>query len=106
MSEQNQTEPEFDTVEDFSWEPIPFKIYDIDSNDSILEGHHNFWNIFGTRIIANNMMPNWQFQELVEYYVQNRMDRDLHNIRWSVEYAYDIHTKNPIPSSDQDSEIS
>lgn len=100
MTEQNQTEPEYDTVEDFNWEPISFKIYNIDSD------HYNIWNIFGTKVLANNLMPNWQFQELVEYYVQSRMDEHLHNFRWSVSYAYDIHSKNPIPSSDEDSEVS
>jgi hypothetical protein len=100
MNEQNQTEPEFDTVEDFSWEPIPFKIYDIDSE------HYDIWDIFGTKVVANNMMPYWQFNELAKNYVQDRMDSYLYNLGWSVEYAYDIHTKNPIFSSDEDSQIS
>jgi hypothetical protein len=101
MTNLNLLEADSDSVVNFNWEPISFKIFDIPENDT-----YDIWDIHGIKILANNMLAHWQFQELVEYYVQNRMDKDLHNIEWSVEYAYDIYTKNPIPSSDEDSEVS
>lgn len=99
MTEEIQNS--YDSIETFDWEPMSFPIYDVPENDI-----YAIWDIHGHKMLANNCPAKWQFQELVEYYVQNRMDRYLHNIEWSVEYAYDICSKNTSPSSDQDSEDS
>jgi len=86
IMENTQTSPEpLNTQLIFEWEPIDFKVH---ADDFTLP------------------MPMWQFNDLVTYYVQKSMAKDLDNIEWSASYGYDIHTQDPTLRTDEDSEDS
>lgn len=84
IMENDQLNPEsLDTQLIFEWEPVEYTPF----NDKL-------------------PMPNWQFQELANYYVQRHIAKELDKVEWSANYGYDIYSKDTTLRTDEDSEDS